>query len=312
MKTALIFPGQGSQYIGMGYDFYEKYHVSRDIYQKLDNTIGRDLSKLIFSGDEKELMQTQNSQPSIMATSIAIYEAIIYENLLSSNSYSCVAGHSLGEYSALVAIKSLEFEDSVKLLKLRSKAMQESMPVGTGGMIALIGCTNEEIENLIFNVKKYGKIFIANDNTKGQIVLSGQMKAIDYIIENSKSLNVKRAIKLPVSAPFHCELIHATASEIKNEISNYEFKSFNVPLYSNVTAKICSERNIKKLLVDQVVSRVRWREIVEKMLDDGVTNFIEIGPGNVLTNLVKRTSKDIKAISISKLEDLEKLDSIVL
>lgn len=312
MKTALIFPGQGSQFVGMGKDFYSKYDVSRDIYQRLDFTLGRNLSELIFSGDENELLQTQNSQPSIMATSIAIYEALVYEKLLNSQSYNYVAGHSLGEYSALVINQSLQFEDSVKLLKIRSKAMQDSMPLGTGGMIALIGSTEEIVTNVLLNAKKYGQIFIANDNANGQIVLSGEISAIDFIAKNYKELKIKRAIKLPVSAPFHCELISSAADTIRNEIFNYDFNSFHVPLYSNVTAELCSESTIKELLINQVISKVRWREIIKNMVENGVINFLEIGPGNVLTNLIKRISKEVTAISISKLEDFDKIANIKL
>ena len=312
MKTALIFPGQGSQNIGMGYDFYSKYDVSREIFDRLNTAIDRDLSKLIFSGDEKELLQTQNSQPAIMATSIAIFEALKHEKILNKETYACVAGHSLGEYSALVVNNSLKFEDSVKLLKFRSKVMQDSMPIGTGGMIAIIGCSDEVVKKILISANKYGQIFIANDNANGQVVLSGELTAIEYIVSNSKELHIKRAIKLPVSAPFHCELIKKASIEMRKEISNYLFNPFSVPLYSNVTAKVCNDREIAELLINQIISKVRWREIIENMLSDGVTNFIEIGPGNVLTNLVKRASKDIVAISISKLEDLNKLDNIEL
>ena len=312
MKTALIFPGQGSQFIGMGNDFYKKYTVSQEIYHKLDDAIERNLSKLIFSGDSNDLIQTQNSQPSIMATSIAIYQAMISENLINADTYSCVAGHSLGEYSGLVANGSLKFEDSVKLLKSRSKAMQDSMPLGTGGMVALIGCSNEIVKKALYEANDYGRLYVANDNANGQVVLSGEIGSINYIVENSKSLQIKRAIKLPVSAPFHCELISNAASVMKKEIMNYTFNVFKVPLYSNVTAEVCNEKEIKELLVTQIVSKVRWREIIENMLKNGIVNFIEIGPGNVLTNLVKRITRDATAISISKLEDLEKLDNMKL
>ncbi len=310
MKTALIFPGQGSQYVGMGHDFYSKYEVSRNIYERLDAVIGRNLSNLIFSGEDKDLLQTQNSQPAIMATSIAIYEALKCENLIDNNFYSCVAGHSLGEYSALVANESLKFEDSAKLLKFRSKVMQDSMPIGTGGMVALIGCSDDAINNIINSAKKLGQIFIANDNAKGQIVLSGELTAIQYILDNSKKLQIKRAIKLPVSAPFHCELIQSASKEMSTEISNYKFSPFIVPLYSNVTAKICDNKEIANLLINQITSKVRWREIVENMVYDGIKIFVEIGPGSVLTNLVKRISNDVITVSISKLEDIEKLDNI--
>ena len=312
MKTALIFPGQGSQNIGMGYDFYTKYIVSRDVFERLNTAMGRDLTKLIFTGNNDDLMQTENSQPAIMATSIAILESLKYEKLIQNGSYCCVAGHSLGEYSALVANNSLTFEDSAKLLKFRSKVMQESMPLGTGGMIALIGCSEEVTNNTLSSSRQFGKVFLANDNAKGQIVLSGEMPTINYIVSNAKTLGIKKAIKLPVSAPFHSELISNASTLMEKEIDNYSFGAFTVPLYSNVTAKICNEAEIKNLLIEQIVSKVRWREIIENMVKDGVTNFIEIGPGNVLSNLVKRISKEAFTISISKLDDLNKLDNISL
>ena len=311
MKTALIFPGQGSQYIGMGKDFYSKYEASRLIMDNLDEALGRKISKDIFSGDESEIVKTQNAQPAIMATSISIFNALITEKLLPVNSFQCVAGHSLGEYSALVANKSLKFSDSVKLLKVRSKAMQDSMPIGSGGMIAVLGSSNENITNAISKAGQFGKIFIANDNAEGQIVLSGEINAIDFILSNSKDLGIRKAVKLSVSAPFHCELIHKASEIMKLEISNYKFELFSVPLYSNVTSEICNENDIADLLIKQITSKVRWREIIENMISNKVKNFIEIGPSNVLTGLVKRISKEVNSISISKLEDLDKLDKMV-
>ncbi len=310
MKTALIFPGQGSQFVGMGHDFYQKYDVSKQIYHSLDDTLGRNLSKEIFFGSDMSLLKTQNAQPSIMATSIAIYVALVSENLINMKTISCVAGHSLGEYSALVCNSSLKFDNSVKLLKVRSKAMQESMPEGTGGMLALIGCSLEKVNKIIEMTQNYGKVFVANDNAIGQIVISGEKNAIEYIENKSKKLEIKKAIKLPVSAPFHCELINNAATVMDEEISNYQFENFSVPLYSNVTAEKCSVQDIKKLLIKQIVSKVRWREIVLNMIRDGVKNFVEIGPGSVLTNLVKRISKEVKVISISKTEDIDKLEAM--
>ena len=312
MKTALIFPGQGSQYIGMGQDFYSKYEVSRQIMDNLDNAIGRELTKEIFTGKETDISKTQNAQPAIMATSISIFCALKDEKLISEKSFQCVAGHSLGEYSALVANNSLQFTDSVKLLKVRSKAMQDSMPLGTGGMIAILGSSEENINNAIKDARNYGKIFIANDNAKGQIVLSGEMNAIDFILSNFKELEIKKAIKLPVSAPFHCDLIYQASEKLEQEISNYKFSKFSVPLYSNVTSSICNEDEISELLVKQITSKVRWREIVENMILNNIENFIEIGPNNVLTGLVKRINRDVNTISISKLEDLDKLAKMTL
>ena len=312
MKTALVFPGQGSQYIGMGFDFYSKFDVSKETLDNLDETLKFNLTNLIFNGDPDELSKTQNSQPSIMATSISIFLSLISENIIKKESFHCVAGHSLGEYSALVANGSLKYKDSIELLKIRSQAMQESMPIGSSGMIALIGCSEKVAEESIFATSDYGKLFIANDNADGQIVMSGDIGAINYLYENYKSLNIKRAIILPVSASFHCKFMKNASEKMQDEIINYTFNPFEVPLYSNVTSEICNYDNIKKLLVDQIVSKVRWREIIENMIRDGVQNFIEIGPGNVLTNLIRRVSKDVLAISVSKVEDMEKLAKINL
>ena len=246
MKTALIFPGQGSQNVGMGYDFYSDFQSSRDIYNQLDKIMGKSLANLIFKGEESDLAMTENSQPSIMATSIAIIAALKESGKIDEHSFHCVAGHSLGEYSALVANKSLNFRDSVELLKIRSKAMQESMPVGTGGMAAIIGGSEEEIAATINDISSEGKVFIANDNAVGQVVISGEMKAIDYIVENSKKLGLKKVIKLSVSAPFHSEFMTKASTTMQNEIDKFSFKAFAAPLYSNVTSLPCDEIEIKQ------------------------------------------------------------------
>ncbi len=310
MNIALIFPGQGSQYIGMGQDFFNGSSESKSTFENLDEIMGKKLSELIFNGSEEELAITTNSQPAIMSVSIAILREINVRGLLKNKNIHSVAGHSLGEYSALVANDSISFEDSVKLLIIRSEAMQRSMPIGTGGMAAVLGQSEEETLHLVQKLKKHGKLFIANDNANGQIVLSGEIKAIDYLCNNARSLGVKRAIKLPVSAPFHCELINDASLSFKLELEKFNFSQFSYPLYSNVTAEKSESKNIKKLLSKQIVNKVRWRETMENMLKDNVKTFIEIGPGNVLTNLLKRSSKDINAVSISKLSDLDKLRDI--
>ncbi len=312
MTIALLFPGQGSQSIGMGSDFYNNYAEARYVYNDLDSALNRDLSDLIFNGTEKEMSLTTNSQPSIMATSIAILKSIEHEKLINMDKVAFTAGHSLGEYSSLVANGSLNFKDAVKILKTRSEAMQESMPIGTGGMAAVIGASLEEVENLLPVLNKIGKIFIANDNAYGQIVLSGEISAIDYICSNSKQHNIKKVIKLPVSAPFHCELIKSAKLKLKVEIQNYTFKDFKFPLISNLEAKPCKSNIISDLLVDQVINRVRWRESMEYMINQNIKTFIEIGPGNVLTNIARRMDRSINAISISKIGDLKKLKEFLL
>ena len=311
MTIALLFPGQGSQFIGMGKDFYDRYDSAKSVYNDLDSALNRPLSDLIFNGSNEDISLTTNSQPAIMATSIAILRSIQSDKLLDMNKVKLVAGHSLGEYSSLVATESLNFNDAAKLLKVRSEAMQESMPIGTGGMIALIGVTIEQVNEILPELNKFGKIYIANDNADGQIVLSGEISAIDHVCFNAKEYKIKRAIKLPVSAPFHCELIDSAANRLKNEVNNYNFKDFKFPLVSNVNALPCTSETIRGLLVEQVVSRVRWREILLYMVNQNIRTFVEIGPGNVLTNLVKRLDKSLEAISISKIEDLIKLKEIL-
>ena len=248
MKISLIFPGQGSQFIGMGKDFNDLFPLAKNIYSELDSVLGRSLSNIIFSGSEDELRNTIHSQPSIMATSVAIYKTIIEEGLIEKDSIKCVAGHSLGEYSALVANESLSLKDSIKLLDIRSRAMQESMPIGTGGMAAIIGKKLIDVEKILPEIQKHGKIFIANDNADGQVVLSGEIKAIEFICKNYKEFSIKRAIQLPVSAPFHCELMRSATEQMIKEIANVEFKKPEINIISNVTAQQTNNpKDIKNL-----------------------------------------------------------------
>ena len=310
MNVALIFPGQGSQYVGMGQDFFDNSDDSKLVFQNLDEIMGKKLSSVIFSGSEEELSKTTNSQPAIMSVSIAILKEINARGLLNNKKIHSVAGHSLGEYSALVANNSLSFKDSLKLLIIRSEAMQSCMPIGTGGMAAVLGLSEDEVLLIIKKLKVHGKLFIANDNADGQIVLSGEINAINYLCENAKKLGAKRAIKLSVSAPFHCELINDASLRLKVELEKFNFNSFSCPLYSNVTADKSDEKNIKTLLFKQIINKVRWRETIQNMIRDNVETFVEIGPGNVLTNLLKRNSDEVKAVSIGKFSDLDKLENI--
>ena len=312
MSLALLFPGQGSQFIGMGQDFSSKFTVANQIFSDLDQILDRPLTEIMFDGNIDDLTLTTNSQPAIMAVSSAILESIRSENLINFDSVKAVAGHSLGEYSALYAANSISFNSSIQLLEVRSRAMQESMPVGTGGMAAIIGKSMLEVEDLLDSIKDYGQISIANDNADGQIVVSGEMSAINHLCDNSKVLGVKRALKLPVSATFHCELIQSASEELSKVINKYEFDEFTYDFYSNVTSEQCSNIETPYLLVRQIVSRVRWREIIENMIKNGISTFIEVGPGNVLSNLVKRINKSRNTLSISKVEDLEKLNTIDL
>ena len=310
MKIALVFPGQGSQYIGMGHDFSEEFDVSKQVFDDLNAILGKNLSKTIFNGPIDKLTLTTNSQPSIMAVSIAILSAIKKKKLLNFNHVSAVAGHSLCEYSALVANNSINFQNAVELLKVRSEAMQDSMPIGTGGMAAVIGKSIDEIDDILPKLNEYGFLSIANDNADGQVVLSGRIESINYLCENSKEFGIKRAVKLPVSAPFHCDLIMSASRKLSESIVNYDFNNFEYNFYSNVTSKKISNIDVKKLLIKQVISRVRWRETILNMIADQIECFIEIGPGNILSNLIKRINKDTMVINISKIEDLIKLEKI--
>ncbi len=312
MNIALIFPGQGSQYIGMGRDFYDHSELCKHTFETLDEVIGRNLTDIMFSGPIEKLSETVNAQPSIMAVSVAIFRYIEEKNIISKHNVTCVAGHSLGEYSALVVNKSISFEDSIKLLIIRSNAMQESMPLGTGGMAAVIGEEETKIKSVIRELHKIGKLYIANDNAAGQIVISGEMSAIDYFCQNYKELGIKKTIKLPVSAPFHTNLISKASDILESALEDFNFDEFLYPFYSNVTAEKTNVEFIKKLLAQQVVSRVRWRETMQNILKDNIDIFVEIGPGKTLTNLLKRSSNGVNVVSVGKISDLTKLESLLI
>ena len=307
---SVIFPGQGSQLVGMGKDLYSKYKIVQDLFKEADDTLGFSMSNLILNGPKEDLDLTENTQPAIFLISCSIFNLIKKEFNINLNKANFFAGHSLGEYSALASAGVLTFSETLKILKIRGKAMQNSVPKGVGGMVAVLGSQIEIIEKFINeNSNKY-QCYIANDNSVGQIVLSGNLEDLEKMMNDLKAANIK-CIKLPVSAPFHCELINSAANRLKSEVKNYNFKDFKFPLVSNVNALPCNSKSIQNLLVDQVVSRVRWREILIYMVCRNINTFIEIGPGNVLTNLVKRMSKSLTAISISKTEDLIKLKEIL-
>ena len=307
MSLALLFPGQGSQFIGMGKDFSSKFTVANQLFSDLDQILGRSLSEIMFNGNIDELTLTTNSQPAIMAVSLAILESIRSENLINFDSVKAVAGHSLGEYSALYAANSISFSSSIQLLEVRSRAMQESMPVGTGGMAAIIGKSMLEVEDLLGSIKDYGQISIANDNADGQIVVSGEMSAINYLCDNSKEFGVKRVLKLPVSAPFHSSMMKEAEKIMFEKIMNTNFLDPQIEIISNVDANPNKDKDIiKKLLVDQICSRVRWRESILNMKKSGINEYIEIGPGKVLSGMAKRTLKNINCFSINSIDDMKK------
>jgi len=302
---AILFPGQGSQYVGMGSDFYNKFDLVKKIFSTVDKTLGFSLSNIILNGPEAELKLTQNTQPAIMTVGVSIFNVLKEQSNFNINNIKFYAGHSLGEYTALVCAGSLTIERAAYLLHERGKSMQDAVPQNQGAMLAVLGMTLEEVENEISLLPEDGVCEIANDNTKGQVVVSGEKKIIELLNQNLKKKN-KRGIILPVSAPFHCSLMKKAAIKMKDKIESTNFLKPSSNLISNVTAKEENDVNkIKPLLIDQITSRVRWRESVDYMINNGITDFLEIGPGKVLSGLVKKINKDVKISNINSLEDLK-------
>ena len=305
---SVIFPGQGSQLVGMGKDFFEKYKLVQDIFKEADEVLGISLSKMILNGPKEELDLTINTQPAIFLISYSIFNLIQKEFGINLNQARFFAGHSLGEYSALSCAGYLGFSDTIKLLRARGNAMQNAVPKGKGGMIAVLGSTVEVIEKTLQDNQNKFTAEIANDNSDGQIVLSGKNDDLDKLIEVLK-LNKIKNVKLPVSAPFHCKLMSNATEKMKNELDKVNFKDAKNILISNVTAKeILNKEDLKKLLIDQIENRVRWRESVINMINKEVNHFIEIGPGKVLSGLVKRINKNVKINTINDENDIKNLN----
>jgi len=302
---SVIFPGQGSQLVGMGKEFHDKHKLVKDLFKQADDILSFPLSKLILEGPKEELNLTENTQPAIFLISFSIFKLIKEEFNIDLNKASFFAGHSLGEYSALAAAGSLPFSDTLKILRIRGNAMQVSVPKGEGGMVAILGSTIEIVEKIVLENKEKYECFIANDNCEGQIVLSGRAINLEKIMVDLKSNNIKN-IKLPVSAPFHCKLMNKATLIMEDEISKLNFEEPKNALISNVTGKkIVNSKDLKNLLVEQIESRVRWRESVLFMINKGVNQFIEIGPGKVLSGLIKRIDKNVKVSAINNEEDIK-------
>jgi len=305
---SVIFPGQGSQLVGMGKDLHNKYSLVQDLFQEADDTLGFSLSDLILNGPKEELDLTENTQPAIFLISYSIFKLIKKEFNIDLNKASFFAGHSLGEYSALASAGVLSFSDTLKILKIRGKAMQGSVPKGVGGMVAVLGSEIEIIENIINDNKAKYECYIANDNSVGQVVLSGNIKDLEKMMDDLKLANIKN-IKLPVSAPFHCKLMNKATIVMSEEIAKLNFKEPENILISNVTGKEISNSNeLKNLLVKQIENRVRWRESILLMINKGINQFIEIGPGKVLSGLVKRIDRNVKVSAINTEEDIKLID----
>jgi [acyl-carrier-protein] S-malonyltransferase len=302
---SVIFPGQGSQSVGMTKELYDNLPYIKDLFKQADDILGYSISKIILEGPKEELDLTEITQPAIFLASYSIFEMIKNESNIDLGNAKYFAGHSLGEYSALATSGSLDFKNAIKLLNERGKAMQTAVPKGTGGMVAVLGTDIKEINNLLEENQNNYKCYIANDNSNGQTVLSGLNSDIDKFIETLKIKKIKN-IKLPVSAPFHCKLMDKATSIMSDKINNTNFQKPKNVIISNVTGSETHEiEKIKDLLIKQIESPVRWRESVIYMIKNGIKNFIEIGPGKVLSGLVKRIDKTINVNTINKIEDLK-------
>jgi len=302
---SVIFPGQGSQLVGMCKDLHNKYSIIQNLFKEADDILGFSLSNLILNGPREELDSTENTQPAIFLVSYSIFNLIKEEFNINLNKADFFAGHSLGEYTALASAESLSFSDTLKILKIRGKAMQSAVPRGVGGMVAVLGSEIKKIENIIQENKSKYECYIANDNSEGQIVLSGNIDDLEKMMIDLKAASIKN-IKLPVSAPFHCKLMNKATLVMREEILKLNFKESKNILVSNVTGKkISNSDELKSLLVKQIECRVRWRESVSLMINKGVTQFIEIGPGKVLSGLIKRIDRSVKVSAINTEQDIK-------
>ena len=304
---SVIFPGQGSQIVGMGKEFYDKFDLVKNFFKEADETLNFSLSQLILEGPKEELDLTINTQPAIFLISYSIYNVIRKEFNIDLSKAKYFAGHSLGEYSALSCAGYLSFSDTLRILRIRGDAMQNSVPKGQGGMVAVLGSTVETIEKILKEKEKNFIVQIANDNSEGQIVLSGKIEDLDKLINVLKENSIKN-IKLPVSAPFHCSLMSKATNIMNDELNKLNFTEGKNKLISNVTAKeIVNTDELKYLLIKQIENRVRWRESVINMVNNDINHFIEIGPGKVLSGLVKRINKEVKIDTINNQGDIEGL-----
>jgi len=304
---SVIFPGQGSQMVGMGKEFHDKFDLVKNLFKEADDTLNFSISKLILEGPKEELDLTRNTQPAIFLISYSIYNVIKKEFNIDLSKAKYFAGHSLGEYSALSCAGYLNFSDTLKILKIRGDAMQNSVPNGEGGMVAVLGSTVETIEKILKENEQNLGAHIANDNCDGQIVLSGKTEDLEKLILILKENTIKN-IKLPVSAPFHCSLMNKATNIMNDELNKLNFIEGENKLISNVTAnEISNNIELKDLLIKQIENRVRWRESVINMINSDVNHFIEIGPGKVLSGLVKRISKQVKIDTINNQGDIEGL-----
>lgn len=302
---AFVFPGQGSQKVGMGAELAEASSAARAVFEEVDDALSQKLSTLMREGPEDELTLTANAQPAIMANAIAVARVLEEGGVKLSEKGEAVAGHSLGEYSALAAVNAFSLADTARLLRIRGNAMQDAVPLGVGGMAALLGADIEKAAALAEAAAQGDVCEVANDNDPGQVVISGHLAAIDRAVELAKEYGCKRAVKLPVSAPFHCSLMGPAAEKMAEALAATPPQSFLLPLYANVTAAAVTDPAAElDLLVQQITGRVRWRESVAAMADAGVTHFVELG-GKVLSPMIRKIAPDSTQTSLVTMDDIE-------
>jgi len=311
-KIAFIFPGQGSQYVGMGADFYQVFPESRRVFEEANDCLNMDLKRICFEGREEELIRTENTQPTILTTSIAMLKALEMQGI----DCEYTAGLSLGEYTALVKSEGISFEDALWLVKIRGKLMQEAVPEGVGGMAAILGLSREKVMLVLDRVKEHGIVEVANYNSPEQIVISGEKKGVELACKEALNLGAKKTVPLLVSAPFHTSLLKPAAERLKEELDRIPLFDLKKNLVSNVDGKpVNSKEEIKEKLAEQVSSSVLWQDSIEFMIENGVNTFIEIGPGKALTGFVKRIgkfmNKSVETYNVNSVETLKKtVDSL--
>ena len=304
---SVLFPGQGSQSVGMARDLYNNFGYVKDLFEEAEDTLKLSIKNIIFDGPSNILNETENTQPAIFLVSFAIFNVIKNESSFDITKANFFAGHSLGEYSALACSNVINFQETIRLLKIRGNAMQNAVPKNEGGMVAVLGENINKLQEIIQINKNNFQCFLANDNSNGQVVISGKIKDLDQFIIELKKLSIKN-IKLPVSAPFHCSLMHPATKIMDKQLNSIKFSTPNNMIVSNVTAEPSNDPDkIKNLLIEQIEKPVRWRESILNMINLGCNKFIEIGPGKVLSGLVKRIDRNVKIIQINNLEDLQNL-----
>ena len=300
-KLAFIFPGQGAQYVGMGKEIATEYKCASDIFDEATEALGFDIKEMIFNGDDETLKITENTQPTILTTSIACMQPLLEKGIKPDY----VAGLSLGEYAAHVAAGTLSFKDAVALVKKRGKYMQEAVPVGVGAMAVIIGLENNDVVECCKEASQYGVVEPTNFNCPGQVAIAGEVAAVEKASELCKGKGAKRAMLLPVSAPFHCSLLSPAGEKLAGELANITLNDMKIPVVTNVTAQCITDKSVvKDLLVNQVSKSVLWENCIRTMLDKGVDTFVEIGPGKVLSGFLKKINKDVKILNVENLESL--------